>query len=184
MSVRFYPKEISTTHTLSAEISSLKTPDQFNRLLNQTVTISISWQGKRMMSVAGVPGEIEIETLIRQFLGKAPIVDYVSRSLKERLDWYDLWTDIQRIYQRSNEALQKTWAYKYYVPAKGEDSVDVLNCNSVKNSLLGFSRERFTEIWPDQAAKYDDAVWDRTREVYVTRGMLAEAYRSQTSTLF
>lgn len=174
--------------TLSDAVSSLRTPDQFNQLLDQSVTLSVSWQGKRMMHVKGYTGEIEVHTLIRQFLGRAPIPEEVSKSLKGRLDWYDLWESVRRIYQKSDEELQKTWAYKYYVPtlegrvASGlGDSIALLECDSVQRDFLCFNRIDFTKIWPDRAAELHDDFWDKTGKAYVSRDLLAEACRSQTS---
>lgn len=90
-----------------ASIPANQLVSTMNALLDQA-RVSIDWSGRRVVSVKGFEGTVEIDTVARRFLqGNS---DTTSKNYKA------LWCRMFKLYQRSDRALEKTWFYKYIVP--------------------------------------------------------------------
>jgi len=136
---------------LSDAVGKLETPRQFNALLERDIEHTVSWNGKRMVSVERYEGSVEIHTLIRQFLHIAPMAS-IPGTLSGRLQWYDLYDRMQEVCRRSDEAWQKTLVKYILFEKPAQDSMDFFRQGeSFKNQLLTFSRKTLICLWPEKA---------------------------------
>lgn len=82
---------------LAEKIASV-TSDELSTLLNLNATVSISWWGKRVVSIEDHDGAVAIDTITRKYLS----FPSNARSLTGRID---------DLYKQSDEKLKKTWIY-------------------------------------------------------------------------
>jgi hypothetical protein len=148
--------------TLSAKLDSIpkdQTVSELNTMLD-TASVSISWYGERLVSIEGFEGTVEINQLVAKYLKASPDIED-GINLKERLDYYNLWTKVKRVC-KDDKSLNDTWVYRYLVSAKETlynkaKPIDYITTR-LKGSLypsknhmcFSFSAEDFKQLWPNE----------------------------------
>ena len=155
---------------LIQEINSLDGEDtitQLDNMLEKKCTTSISWSGKRLVSIEGYEGSIEIRILAEKYFNAGPFNRDKKVSLKDRLVCVDLWEKFKTLHNDSEEKLNETSLIKHYV--RGSEfaqwwftgtptaqathfgwSEDVTSFRWLKGEIFMFSETEFIEIWGDR----------------------------------
>jgi hypothetical protein len=136
---------------LSDAIGKLETQRQFSAFLRRDIDHTVSWSGKREVSIEGYTGSIEVHTLIRKFLHCASLTS-MPETLRERLEWYDVYSGIEEVCRKSDEAWKKTFIQYVIFEGSMQDSMDCIRqSENFKNQFLTFSKRTFICLWPDKA---------------------------------
>jgi hypothetical protein len=150
--------------SLSSKLASIQpnqTVSEVNTMLQQHVHVRISWWAKRMVSLEGYTGEVEINTLAERYLQASQFQHDQDFSLQDRVACYTLWDKVQDLYKKSYVELGKTWIYWFltelrefrpWCRACAGDPQAIMGqweFGSRKNSLLEFTPEKFQQMWPN-----------------------------------
>jgi hypothetical protein len=165
--------------SLSEKLSSIsreQTVFELNQMLDNA-HVSISWSCQRLVSIDGYEGTVDINDLVQKYLDASPRVS-AGINLKERLDFYNLWTKVYRVC-RDVTSLNDTWFCGYLVPVKefvqygvASPSSLIINAKvptfpSKKELCFSFSPGDFKQLWPDQQPRqtYGDSVCVATKQM-------------------
>lgn len=149
---------------LSDKISLLSRNDTVSELdaMLNNAHVSINWHGKRLVSVDGYAGSVEIDKLANKYLRANAFRGESNPSLQKRLECHALWGRVQKLYADSDEELKRTWLFKYYVPLKefklycrscAGDPMAILGeweLGAKKDSLFEFDPKMFKQMWPNE----------------------------------
>jgi len=136
-----------------ASISSNNTVFEIDRMLN-LAHVSINWFGQRIVTVGGYEGSVEINQLAKKYFFAHALILDGNPSLQERLDCHALWGRMQQLFTESEDALKRTWAFKYPL-------IESLCCVSsryfmtiFKNPFekkwsFAFTPQEFNHWWPE-----------------------------------
>jgi hypothetical protein len=130
---------------------------EWNEMLDN-VNVSISWNGKRLVSAQGYIGEVEINVLVRRYLESIPYHQDPSCPLEEKLNCYNVWDKVNHLCVLSDKELSTTLFYKYLIGILESNVAEELPLQIVKlgvggeirASIFEFAPKKFKELWPDQ----------------------------------
>jgi hypothetical protein len=88
---------------------------ELNSILDNA-NVRITWGGKRVVSVKGYKGEIEINDIAMVYLSTTPFIMASSTSLKNKQAFGHLGFRVVDLYKDSDKKLSNTMVYKYLVP--------------------------------------------------------------------
>jgi len=134
-------------------ISKYETVFEINKMLDNA-HVSINWWGQRMVTIQGYEGCVEINKLAEKYLyNKVLDINETDIHLQERVNCYELWGRVDELYTHSDEALKRTWLFKYLVPLKeflfsSQAKVYIMD-SSKKNLCFAFPPQEFQSRWPD-----------------------------------
>jgi hypothetical protein len=163
---------------LQTKLDSLQ-PNQIVPEIDAMLTkasVTISWWGKRLVSVEGYKGCVEIDVLARTYLHSSVFPENLTATqesqlptLGERLQCYNLWDKIKNLYTKSDAALKATWitwiitwfqeihllpyAYLRIQEVIRTDDLhytDFFNSAGRKNSCFEFPTKIFKELFPNE----------------------------------
>lgn len=89
-------------------ISEKETVSELNTMLDKGTHVSISWFGRRVVSIEGYKGCVAIDDLARKYLSVFPS----EADLQQKYECYKLWDRFQKLYDESN---QVSWLFKCLV---------------------------------------------------------------------
>lgn len=154
---------------LSEKINSIPSDypiSELNQILEKKVQVSISWFGKRVVSIEGFEGTVTIDSIGKKYLNSSFSQknrgwnkDIDTASLKERLGYYDLWGRVEKLYSDGDAVLGKTWIYKYlvwmlefspYCRHCAGDPAAIIGMGLDREKAFEFSKEKFYEYWPER----------------------------------
>lgn len=156
-------------------LTSANTVRELDRLLNQA-HVSISWSGKRVVSVKGFEGTVLINTLALKFLKADAFNTKLAPPFQTRLECYALWDRIQWLYDESDRELSKSCFYKHYVPLRefrpycracSGDPMAIIGgweFGAMRDQLVEFSPEEFKTLWPNTKANGKSEIFYRNGE--------------------
>ncbi len=140
-------------------ISSDVAVEQLNQIVEKA-QVSISWSGRRVVSVKGFEGTVQINTIAALFLN-SPVFSQKDPSIKDRLQADQLWGRVEQLYLDSDSALQSTWIYKYIVfileirfhcrLCAGDPEAIIREDIYKRDALFSFTEEKFKEYWGETA---------------------------------
>lgn len=149
--------------TLSTEINSLV----------DNAKISISWFGQRIITVNGYEGSATIDQLATKYLDATRGFYISNPSFQERLSCKHLWGRIKMLYDQSDDILNKTWAYKFFVWIlefrpfglfSERPRSRIISSKDAKD-IFRFPLDKFKEYWPIEFEKQLELDRERMEEV-------------------
>lgn len=151
-------------------------------------SVSISWWGERLVTVDGYEGSVTINELSRTFLRANPLRNE-SPSLKGRIDYYNLWTRMQGLYNQSDAKLKRMCAYKFLVPLSefrpycracaGDPMARIGEWDDHgRDALFEFSPQEYKTMWPE--SQPNGKSWSSRGEFwYATKEMVETELQKQ-----
>ncbi len=141
-----------------AELSGMLTVAESDGKLNHA-HVSISWKGKRLVSVDGYEGSVEINELASKYLSADPFQKDTKATPRDRLTCDSLWGRVRQLYTDSDVEILNTSIYGYLVVIKecrayGLSSnhpmavIHEWNADGKKASLFDFTKDEFKKLWP------------------------------------
>ena len=150
--------------------------------------VSISWWGERLVTVDGYEETITINELAKKFLTGHPLrAD--APSLKDRMNYYNLWTRVQGLYTQSDQKLKKMCAYRILVPLSefrpwcracaGDPMARIGEWDgSGKDDIFEFSPVEYKTLWPQ--SEPNGKSWSSRGEYwFATKEMVESALQKQ-----
>jgi hypothetical protein len=154
---------------------------ELSQLLGTLNPVAIDWLGRRVVTVTGIKGSVQIYEIAEKYLQASPF-DYTKNpSIRERLDCYDLGDRVHGLYIQSNTAIENTLFYKYWIP-----SIEALNEDPTVGLLEGFNfdanRSPLLSFTPEQYRKIDEPRASQTRFLS-QNGIYRDVYTVSLETL-
>lgn len=156
-----------------------------NEMLSKPTKVTISWWGIRYVSIEGLEGSIEVDELARKFLSSG----HTDRTSKGRLDSYELWGKIQKLYHDGTEAAAKSYLIGNLTVVK-----DIKNLTNIdhpmtrifglkgdprEQELFDYTPEEFQKIWP--GTNPPKTIGDAERETWIaSKEMIEEQVRGDS----
>ncbi len=151
---------------------------ELDQMLERT-RVSISWWGQRLVTVDGYEETVTINELAEKFLSTHP---FSTISLKDRMNYYNLWTRVQGLYTKSDQKLRKMCAYRILVPLSefrpwcracmGDPMARIGEWDgSGKEDIFEFSPEEYATLWP-QSEPSNKSWGSRGEHWYATKEMV------------
>lgn len=173
---------------LEEKLQLVESIEGFCTLLNKAEG-SVDWNGRRVASVKGYEGNVEIEAIAGKFLSFPHFIELeVDTPLAERLGLYETWEKIEKLYHSSGEGLKTARVYRYAIPAletalyysrSYPTSLDIIlgwTSWGKEEYIFQFKPLEFAKIWPNSPPKreifmHEDYEW--TKMKVATKEMVA-----------
>lgn len=175
-----------------ASLTSDNMVEELSALLTNSI-VKISWFGDRSVFIDGYEGEVTINELAKVFF-KAKELDPKNKcTLKDRIDCDDLWGEIQKLYDRSNNKMSAP--YSFFVHATefrpwcracaGDPQAIIGEWDSGGNrdQLFHFEPAEFREIFGDTVEPTSRCYSSTGKTWGVEREVIEQMLKEQAKTI-
>ncbi|NGX26513.1 MAG: hypothetical protein K940chlam6_00437 [Chlamydiae bacterium] len=108
--------------------------------------VGISWYGRRVVSVKGYEGEMELRELALKYFAAKPFqCPETASTFSERWECYSLYATIQELFLDGAEAFEKTWI-RYVLPYK---EWMPYNLERTRERLFTYTLKQLEEAFPN-----------------------------------
>ena len=128
--------------------------------------VEISWYGRRVVSVEGYEGNIELRELALKYFAATPFQwPEENFTFSERWECYLLYTKIEKLFSDGAEAFENTWVYQYILPYK--ESTSTSDREIICKKLFKYTPEQFRTTFPS-GGSYEKEVFNGTEiEIWI-----------------